>query len=114
MYFRSSAEIAIASELDKRNVLFFGNVRGRLQIQDLPAAKASQSLSGRVELDFLVFKNGKCLILEVKVCSAFWYDTPSDRTGRLKLERELILRWQSPFNKENWNKYGKPFGKIYD
>ncbi len=50
--------------------------------------------------------------LEVKMCSAFWYDTPSDRTARLKLERELILRWQSPFNKENWSKYGKPFGKI--
>ena len=50
--------------------------------------------------------------LEVKMCSAFWYDTPSDRQGRLKLERELILHWQSPFNKENWSKYGKPFGKI--
>ncbi len=50
--------------------------------------------------------------LDVKVCSAFWYDTPENRTGRLKLERELILRWQSPFNKENWSKYGKPFGKI--
>ena len=69
--------------------------------------------------------------LEVRVCSVcpqalevairglranafrtFWYDTPSDRTGRLRLERELILRWQSPFNKENWSKYGKPFGKI--
>ena len=49
--------------------------------------------------------------LEVKMCSAFWYDTPSDCKSRLKLERELILRWQSPFNKENWNKYGKPFGE---
>ncbi|MEL6437720.1 MAG: hypothetical protein AAFQ80_00490 [Cyanobacteria bacterium J06621_8] len=50
--------------------------------------------------------------LEVQVCSAFWYDTPENRTGRLKLERELILRWQSPFNKENWHHYGKPFDKI--
>ena len=50
--------------------------------------------------------------LGVKMCIAFWYDTPSDRTARLKLERELIKRWQSPFNKENWSKYGKPFGKI--
>ena len=50
--------------------------------------------------------------LEVRVCSAFWYDTPSDRQSRLKLERELILRWKSPFNQENWSKYGKPFGKI--
>lgn len=28
--------------------------------------------------------------LEVRVCSAFWYDTPSDRTQRLKLESQLI------------------------
>ena len=48
--------------------------------------------------------------LEVRMCSAFCYDTPNERTARLKLERELILRWQSPFNKENWSKYGKPFG----
>ena len=65
MYFRSSAEIAIAEELDKRNVLFFGNIRGRLSDKDSPAAKASQCLSGRVELDFLVFKDRKCMILEV-------------------------------------------------
>jgi hypothetical protein len=50
--------------------------------------------------------------MKVKVCSAFWYDTPENRTARLKLERELILRWQSPFNKENWRRYGQPFGKI--
>lgn len=50
--------------------------------------------------------------LDVQVCSAFWYDTPSDRTQRLKLESELINRWQSPFNKENWQRWGQPFGKI--
>lgn len=65
MYFRSKAEIAIAEELDKRNVLFFANVRGRLNYEDLPASKASGYLSGRVEVDFLVFKNSKCMILEV-------------------------------------------------
>ena len=27
----------------------------------------------------------------VKLCSAFWYDTPENKTARLKLERELIL-----------------------
>lgn len=65
MYFRSKAEIAIAEELDKRNVLFFANVKGRLNYEDLPASKASGYLSGRVEVDFLVFKNSKCMILEV-------------------------------------------------
>ncbi|MEM8828503.1 MAG: DUF559 domain-containing protein [Cyanobacteria bacterium P01_G01_bin.19] len=65
MFFRSEAEMAIAEELDRRNVLFFGNVRGRVNEQDLPAARASQSLSGRVELDFLVFKDRQCMVLEV-------------------------------------------------
>ena len=65
MYFRSQPEIAIAEELDKRKVLFFGNVRGRVNEQDLPAAKSSQTMSGRVELDFLVFKDRKCIVLEV-------------------------------------------------
>ncbi len=50
--------------------------------------------------------------LEVRVCSAFWYDTPPERKARLKLESELINRWQSPFNKENWQRWGQPFGKI--
>lgn len=65
MYFRSQAEIAVAEELDKKNVLFFANVRGRLNYEDLPASKASGYLSGRVEVDFLVFKNGKSIVLEV-------------------------------------------------
>jgi hypothetical protein len=50
--------------------------------------------------------------LEVRVCSAFWFDTPSDLSYRLKLENELINKWQSPFNKENWSRWGQPFGKI--
>ena len=50
--------------------------------------------------------------LEVRVCSAFWYDTPADRKARLKLESELIHRFYSPFNKESWQRWGQPFGKI--
>ena len=50
--------------------------------------------------------------LEVRVCSAFWHDTPTVRKSRLKLESELIHKWQSPFNKENWQRWGQPFGKI--
>lgn len=49
--------------------------------------------------------------LKVNLCSAFWYDTPENRTARLKLESKLINKWRSPFNKENWSKYGKPFGQ---
>ena len=36
--------------------------------------------------------------LEVKMCSAFWYDTPENRKGRLKLESALIKRWESPLD----------------
>ena len=50
--------------------------------------------------------------LDVRVCSAFWYDTPADRKARLKLESELIHRFYSPFNKESWHRWGQPFGKI--
>jgi hypothetical protein len=50
--------------------------------------------------------------MEVKVAAAFWWDTPSARKARQKLERELILRWRSPFNQENWDKFAQPFGKL--
>ena len=49
--------------------------------------------------------------LERAVNIAFWWDTPSDHTARLDLELSLILRWRSPFNKENWERWGQPFGK---
>jgi hypothetical protein len=49
--------------------------------------------------------------LDVAVCTAFWWHTPADRKARQKLERELILKWRSPFNKENWELWGQPFKK---
>lgn len=49
--------------------------------------------------------------LERAVSIAFWFDTPADRKARLDLELSLILRWRSPFNKENWERWGQPFGK---
>lgn len=42
---------------------------------------------------------------------AFWWDTPTERKARQDLELGLILRWKSPFNKENWERWGQPFGK---
>jgi hypothetical protein len=44
------------------------------------------------------------------VCIAFWYDAPADRKARQQLELALILKWRSPFNKENWQMWGQPFG----
>ena len=49
--------------------------------------------------------------LDVAVLSAFWYDIPADKKILRSWERELILRWKPPFNKECWQCYGQPFGK---
>jgi len=32
------------------------------------------------------------------------------RKARQQLERALILKWRSPFNKENWQMWGQLFG----
>jgi len=63
MYFRSKVEIRIAEELEKRGVLFFANARGRYSLDGSPVA--AQYLNGRVEVDFLVFHQGKCVILQI-------------------------------------------------
>ena len=47
--------------------------------------------------------------MDFAVNMAFNVSAPSDRTQRLKLERDLILRWRSPFNKECWRHWGQPF-----
>lgn len=65
MYFRSKTEVKIAETLYNNNVLFFANVRGQISPQGSPASVASEQLTGRVEVDFLVFYKGKCRILEV-------------------------------------------------
>jgi hypothetical protein len=62
MHFRSKAEICIAKALDRRGVLFFANVRGRISLDGSPVVTAH---NGRLEIDFLVFVNGKCISLEV-------------------------------------------------
>lgn len=49
--------------------------------------------------------------LKTAVNIAFWWDTPQRREARQKLELSLILKWRSPFNKENWQRWGQPFGK---
>lgn len=47
--------------------------------------------------------------LPVLVRSAFWWSVPESRKLRQKLEKELILKWRSPFNKESWQWWGQPF-----
>lgn len=65
MMFRSPVEVKIAEALDKRGLLFFGNVRGRISSQGSPVSESSGWLTGRLEIDFLVFHKGKCISLEI-------------------------------------------------
>lgn len=41
--------------------------------------------------------------------TGFWWDAPSETRPRQQLELDLIYRWRSPFNKENWTFWGTPF-----
>jgi hypothetical protein len=52
--------------------------------------------------------------LPVTVNIGFWPHATADRKSRQGLERELIRRWRSPFNKENWATWSTPFvgGKL--
>jgi hypothetical protein len=49
--------------------------------------------------------------LERAVNLAFWWDAPIQVLLRQQLEQALIVKWRSPFNKENWERWGQPFGK---
>ena len=49
--------------------------------------------------------------LSCAVNMAFWWDTPTNTKSRQQLEAALIQLWRPPFNKENWSRWGQPFGK---
>ncbi len=51
------------------------------------------------------FENG----LESELGIAFWPHAPAERQLRQKLESDLIYRWRSPFNKQNWRFWNTPF-----
>ena len=48
--------------------------------------------------------------LKTAVNIAFWWDAPEKTRPRQDLELGLIQKWKSPFNKENWQYWGQPFG----
>lgn len=52
--------------------------------------------------------------LPVAVNIGFWPHAAADRRTRQRLESDLIRRWRSPFNKENWSFWSTPFvgGKL--
>lgn len=47
--------------------------------------------------------------LPVAVNIGFWPHAAADRKARQALESDLIRRWRSPFNKENWSQWSTPF-----
>jgi hypothetical protein len=47
--------------------------------------------------------------LDVEVNIGFWPHAPAQRQPRQALESELIYKWRSPFNKQNWRFWGTPF-----
>ena len=47
--------------------------------------------------------------LKSELAIAFWPQAPTDRQARQKLESQLIYKWRSPFNKENWRYWNTPF-----
>lgn len=63
LYLRSEAEIRIAEALEQTELLYFANARGRVGLKD--TLISDSQLTGRVEVDFMVFYQGVCLILEV-------------------------------------------------
>ncbi|MEP0873521.1 DUF559 domain-containing protein [Trichocoleus desertorum AS-A10] len=63
LYLRSEAEVRIAEALDLAGTLFFANARGRVGLQD--TGISDTQLTGRVEVDFLIFHQGRCVSLEV-------------------------------------------------
>ncbi len=53
--------------------------------------------------------------LESTLGIAFWRSAPVQTRQRQRLESELIRKWRSPFNKENWAFWGTPFvAKVQD
>ncbi len=63
LYLRSEAELRIAQALDQAQILFFANARGRVGLRDTIVSDGQ--LTGRIEADFMVFYQGRCMILEV-------------------------------------------------
>ena len=47
--------------------------------------------------------------LPTQIVMTFWWDAPLAARPRQQLERILIEKWRSPFNKENWNFWRTPF-----
>lgn len=47
--------------------------------------------------------------LNLMIRSAFWWGISTDKKLRQTIEKNLITKWRSPFNKESWQYWGQPF-----
>lgn len=65
LHFRSKTEVRIAHALHSKNVLFFANSSGFLDLNNLDISNADNRTRQKVEVDFLIFYKQKCMILEV-------------------------------------------------
>ena len=48
--------------------------------------------------------------MQTALCIAFWWDAPAQTRPRQQLELVLIQKWLPPFNKQNVDRWAKPFG----
>lgn len=63
--FKSKTEVKIAKVLSSLNIMFFANATGFMGLKGLPVTNHDNKEIEKAEIDFLVFHNQKCMILEV-------------------------------------------------
>ncbi len=63
--FRSQTEKKIAKVLFTKNIIFFANINGFMALNGLAVTNHDNKLREKAEVDFLVFHNQKCMILEI-------------------------------------------------
>lgn len=86
-------------------VLYIGETRLSARARWIGAHDCKDYLMNYVELH-------RKYQLEVAPGSAFWHHVPPDKPLLRQWEKELILRWKPPFNRECWTIWGgQPFGK---
>lgn len=65
MYFRSEAKLVTAQALQEAGVLFFANTPGAASLKGLPITICARGMVERLEADFFVFRDGRCVCLEI-------------------------------------------------
>lgn len=85
--FRSQTEKRIARALYSQKIIFFANTNGFMALDGLPVTNHDNKLREKAEVDFLVFHNQKCLILEV---DGVHHNTTSQQKWDCKRDRVFL------------------------